>query len=344
MTTPTTGVLIGYGSVGRYHAAALASRGPLAVVDGNPQARRRAGEAQPQARVADRLEALDGSVDWPGALAVIATWGPSHASLFHALADRGVRRILCEKPMASSVALARKMVERSRRDGIALAVHHYIRYAGLVRALSRVARERGLGDPVAVVSAGGACCLLTNGIHLIDFAAELFGASARRVVSTASGVPINPRSPDLMFYGGTAVWSFDGGREAVITLHNGSSLAWVTRVFYRDAVVEFDGDLVTRIDGRDPAAVERWPAVTRTGPAAHPLQAGRMEGVGTFEGGLLAALEDVGGGQPRICTGDAGEAAVSACIGALLAARAGRAIELPIDPRAPEGEEEWPIS
>lgn len=345
MRPNTAGLVLGYGSVGRYHAAALASvAASLAVVDSNGQARGRAEETHPQATVADRLEALDGSLDWGSTLAVIATWGPSHAPLFHALADRGVRMILCEKPLAASVALARDMVERSEREGIALAVHHYIRYAGLVPALRQFAMERRLGEPVAIVSAGGACCLLTNGIHLIDFAMDLFGGAPQRVVSTATGEPINPRSADLMFYEGTAVWSFDGGREAVISFHNGSSLAWVTRVYYRNAVVEFDGDLSVRADGRDPAAVERFPAVTRTGPASQLLASGGIDGVLAFEQGLLAALEDVADGRPRVCPGSFGQIAVSSCIGALLSAREGRPIELPIDPALPAGQATWPIS
>ena len=345
MRPNTPSLLVGYGSVGRYHAAALASvASSLAIVDTSADARQRAEQAHPQALVADRLEALDGSMDWPSAMATIATWGPSHAPFFHALADRGVRRILCEKPLASSVGLARAMVERSEREGIALAVHHYIRYAGLVPAMRRFAGDRGLGEPVAVVSAGGACCLLTNGIHLVDFAIDLFSAAPQRVVSTAAGASINPRSADLMFYGGTAVWSFAGGREAVISFNNGSSLAWVTKVFYRNAVVEFDGDLLARVDARDAAAVERWPKITRTGPASQPLALGGLDGVLPFEQGLLAALEDVAGGRPLVCPGSVGQVAVSACIGALVSGGEGRVVELPIDPESSLGGESWPIS
>ena len=339
-------LLIGYGSVGRYHAKALAARSTsLAIVDPKAAAREQAKGAHPDAVVVERLEDLGGrGFDWSGALAVIASWGPSHASVFHALADRGVRAILCEKPLASSVELADGMVRRADRDGIALAVHHYIRYARLARALRGLAQECGLGEPVSIVSEGGACCLLTNGIHLIDFAIELFGSDPESVISTARGEAINPRSPDLSFYGGSAIWSFPGGRESVIAFSNQSSLTWLTRVYFRDAFAEFGDSLEARVFARDRASVEKFPAITRTGRASQPVGEGALAGVLGFEDGIRGALDDVAQARPGVSAGSIGRTAVSACIGALLSSRERRAVDLPIDPASAAGRENWPIS
>jgi len=254
-----------------------------------------------------------------------------------------VRRILCEKPMASSVGDAATMVDRARRDGIALGVHHYVRYAGLAPALATLAAEHELGQPVSLVVEGGAACLLTNGIHFVDFAIELFGAEPERVVSTASGDPINPRSPDLHLYGGTAIWSFADGREAVITFSNRSSVAPSARIYYRDAVVELDAMLEARVLRRDPAAVQRFPAVTRTGPASELRFQGTVPGVRGYLDGMRRAFEDVVDGDV-LCPGEAGAAAVTACIGALVASRDGHAVTLPLDPSSKQGREPWPIS
>ena len=77
------------------------------------------------------LEELDKArFPWDSSVSVIATWGPSHSSLFHSLVDRGVKHILCEKPLASSMEGALEMVRRSKEEGITLAVNHYIRYSG----------------------------------------------------------------------------------------------------------------------------------------------------------------------------------------------------------------------
>ena len=342
----TTGVVLGHGSVGRRHAATLAALTPaLAIVEVSPEGRAQAATAHPDARIVSRLEDLDrAGLDWAAAVAVIATWGPSHAALFHALADRGVRRILCEKPMAASVADAEDMADRAEREGVALGVHHYIRYAGLVPALRTCFEQHGLGAPMAVVVEGGAACLLTNGIHWLDFAIELFGAGPTRVVSTARGEPINPRSPDLHLYGGTAVWGFPGGREAVITLSNHSSVALQAQVFLRDAVVKVDGDLTVTVLRRDPAAVAKFPAVTRTGPATEVLVSGRLPGVREYLAGMRTAAAELVEGAELTCPAGIGAEAVAACIGALVAAREGRMLDLPLARSDGRTRESWPIS
>src|SRR4051794_12411965 len=151
MQMDPTALLIGYGSVGRRHAQVLSTITPsLVIIDGKESSCRQAAYDHPGARVVERLEELDQEdFPWADTLAVIATWGPSHASLFHALADRGVRRILCEKPLAASVVQADGMVGRAIREEIALAVNHYFRYDGVVAALQQYMAEQELGSPVA---------------------------------------------------------------------------------------------------------------------------------------------------------------------------------------------------
>ena len=95
---------------------------------------------------------------------------------------------------------------------------------------------------------------------------------------------------------------------------------------------------------RDPAAVEHFPAVTRIGPAAETIFDGVLPGMLSFQEGLEAALSETAAGEAVTSPGAAGVEAVSSCIGALIAAREGRAIDLPIEADSPEGRESWPIS
>lgn len=346
MKQDTTAILIGYGSIGRRHAKTLAGLGAdQIIVDVSQGAREQASKDHPQAKVAGGLDELAGIVgDWKSAVAVIASWGPSHSSLFNDLADRGVRRILCEKPMADSIAAAHQMANRAERDGIVLAVHHYVRYARLVSALARAADEYELGSPVKVIVESGATCLATNGIHWIDFARELFGAKPEFVISTARADDINPRSADLGFFEGTAVWGFSGGREVVIASTNLSSIALTIRVFYRNAVVEMDADLNLSIRKRDMAAVAQFPKVTRTGSAVQCLFEGQLPGVVQFEDRLRAAVLDVLDTNANTCPGTIGVDAVEYCIGALISARQRSSIELPVDREGLLAQERWPIS
>ena len=338
-------VVVGYGSIGRRHAQLLSKMTPsLALVDTKAGARADGERDFPSSPVVESLESLDGKIEWASAVCVIATWGPSHAEVFHALADRGVRRILCEKPMASSVALAAEMVERAARDRITLGVNHFIRHMRLAPALLRFATEHGLGEPQSLVLAGGAACV-TNGLHWIDFGSELFGCEPRTVIGTAEGEPINPRSPDLMLYGGTGVFGFGNGREVVLSLNNRSSLALEASIYYRDAVAQIDGNVDrVLIRRRDRSAVERFPAVTRTGPASELLFEGQLPGMVPFPSSMELALSEVARGGPVTCTGAHGAAAAGACIGLLISAREHQAVKLPIDPKSPDGHELWPIS
>src|SRR5207248_7400479 len=155
-----TGLLIGYGSVGRRHAQAIRTFcGQLAIVETSESARALARQNRAADIVEPNLEALDrNGFPWESTLAIIATWGPSHAQIFHALADRGVTRILCEKPLACSVAHADGMVRRAKNESITLGVHHFVRYTQVASALKRFAVDQELGPPVALQAQGGAAC------------------------------------------------------------------------------------------------------------------------------------------------------------------------------------------
>jgi predicted dehydrogenase len=351
MNQGSPAVVIGYGSIGKRHARALASLGTsLAIVNRGEAVRAKAAEDHPSARIAARLEDLDAAgFRWRSAVAVIATWAPSHADFFHALADRGVRSILCEKLMASSVASAQGMVARAERDGIALGVNHTFRYAGLAPSLRSLAAESDLGEPASLVVEAGAACLVTNGVHWIDFATELFGALPMRVAGTAQGQPINPRSRDLMLYGGTAIWSFEGQREAVLSFSNHSSILPRARIVFRDgaiavthAIGETDQHWHARVSRRPtPAPANR---VSRTAPASETVFDGQPFGTRGFNEGLQVAAEELLSGDMRTCPGRRGMDSVSTTLGALIAGRNGHAVDLPIHPESTFGLESWPVS
>lgn len=339
-----TTLLIGYGSIGRHHARAIASLGAdLVVVDSSAEARKRAASDYPKARVYADIAALEG-FPWQDGAAVIATWGPSHAPIFHALADRGLKRILCEKPMATSVADAVAMVERAKNEGITFAVNHYLRYAGLSKALRMLFQKYDLGEPVAIRVEGGAAGLVTNGIHWIDFASELFEALPQEVVSTARGEAINPRSADLLFYQGTAIWQFPGDREAVISFTNRSSLSLTAQVFLRDAVVEFNDSGEAVLRQRDMEAVKRYPAITRTGGATNVRFKGMLPYFLSAEAGMQQAVREVLNDLPLTVPASVGAHAVSSVIGALLSARERRSVSFPVEVANIWAHEHWKIS
>lgn len=347
-----TGLVIGYGSIGRRHARVLRELTPsLAIVNRRETIRAQAQRDHPSAWVVDRLQALDElDFPWPATLAVIATWGPSHSDFFHQLADRGVRHILCEKPMAVSVAQATAMVRRAKGEGISLGVNHCLRYVDIVPSLRQFLWSHALGEPVRVVVSGGAACMATNGLHWLDFAAELFGVDPQEVVGFVRGDRINPRSPDLMYFGGGAVWRFVGGREAVLLLSNLSSVEQIARIYCADSVVVLSY-AATVEDTFIQASI--WRAAPRRYEDAaievvhgtdELLFTGRLPGVRMFLQGIRAAMEDVVHAGAGRSPGAVGLTAVSAVVGALASERDRRAMKLPILASSPWGRHEWPMS
>ena len=76
----------------------------------------------------------------------IATPTYLHAEMAFKAIEAGVRGIYCEKPMATNLADARKMVELCRERGIALAVNHQRRLSAVHYKMRRLLEEGAIGE------------------------------------------------------------------------------------------------------------------------------------------------------------------------------------------------------
>lgn len=341
-----SGLQIGFGSMGRRHASILNDRYErIAIVDSKEEARGKARDDFPDAIVAQSLDELDSSEwNWDTTLAVIATWGPSHLAVFSDLLDRGVRHILCEKPLAHSVKAGTEMVSVAEERGIALGTHHKIPYSGFVTGLRLLTNDLDLGDPCAMIVQGGAVGIVTNGIHYLDMASELFGCGPESVVATAVGEDLNPRSPDMMFYGGSGVWSHGKGRSMTMCFTNLSSASESCSIYYRDAVVQVSRNLDVEISRRVRADVEKFPAVTRVGITSDLVFSGAIPGVRLQEERIAATMDEIESGTIAVFPPASALQTLGACIGALTAGKSGNIVKLPIDPLSSIAGTEWPIT
>jgi 1,5-anhydro-D-fructose reductase (1,5-anhydro-D-mannitol-forming) len=78
----------------------------------------------------------------------ISTTNDLHAAQTVAAAAAG-KHVLCEKPIATTLADARDMVAACERAGVVLAVNHHIRGAATIGAIRRLLQEGALGDVVS---------------------------------------------------------------------------------------------------------------------------------------------------------------------------------------------------
>lgn len=340
------GVVVGYGSVGQLHARLLATRcEAVALVDPRPDLPSHEPTTGIALRGAPSLAALDASGwPWERTVAVIASWGPTHAAVFEELLALGARTVLCEKPFATSVADGEAMAALAEANGVQLGVHLQHRYSGFVEGVRDLADEHGLGPIRLITFDGGARCLVTNGIHYLDLACALLDEAPVRVVSDGVAQRINPRSPDLDLYEGTASWRFPSGARLAISFTNGSSVEERARLYFRDAVLDVDSEFGVELRGRDSEAVAAFPAVTRTGAASRLLHRGQVPGWVGFPGASEQLLDDLVAGRPLRSDPAAALVSLGGCLGALTSARDGVAVSLPLLDGDPRYFERWPVS
>ncbi len=103
-------------------------------------------------------------------LVSIATSDHAHADLCVQAAEAGARAILCEKPIATTLADADRMIAACEAHGVPLSVEHTRRWDPLHLAVRRILRSGDLG-PVRTLSLelfSRRAMLFRNGTHLID--------------------------------------------------------------------------------------------------------------------------------------------------------------------------------
>ena len=152
-------------------------------------------------------------------LLIVATLADTHASITCTAARSGVPRILCEKPMATSLNDAWDMVQTCRDRGERLAVNHGRRYhAGYVRLKGEL--QRGIIGSLRQVNIRmGGGRLGGNGCHFLDLSCFLTGVEAESAVGWVppQGAP-NPRGPQYDDPGGVGVVLFRNGCRLIIDL------------------------------------------------------------------------------------------------------------------------------
>lgn len=199
MTEWRTTALIGAGRMGQAHAAALGQLGvPLtALCDTRAEARESTGAAfgvPDDMRFSDP-DALYARLDRPD-LVIIATTADSHCDHVQRAAAAGARAILCEKPLATSVADCDAMLAACRASGSLLAINHQMRFMDQYRDVKAVLDSGALGRLASMTAVGGCYGLAMNGSHYIEALMVLTGSRPASVTAWFSGAPVpNPRGP-----------------------------------------------------------------------------------------------------------------------------------------------------
>ncbi len=203
--------VVGSGFMGATHATAWRAEGATVTLWSPDPGRARAAAQSLGISAAPDLESLLADVD----VVDVCTPTDSHRPMVLAAAAAG-RHVVCEKPLALTVADARAMVEACEAAGVRLLVAHVLRYVAEY-ALAKAVVDRGdIGDPAVLRlkraafrprkpaghwlfdparSGGMAFDLL---IHDIDFARWVAG-EVTRVYAWSAGIERPERPLDHAF-------------------------------------------------------------------------------------------------------------------------------------------------
>ena len=251
---PLRTAVIGVGYLGRFHAqkyAQLDDAELVAVVDADPAAAQRVATelgveaSSDYAAVLGRVDAISIAVPTP---------------LHHAIGCEALRRgvhVLMEKPIATTVAEARELIDLAAKCHCVLQVGHLERFnPAIVAAVNRLGKPRFVeshrlapfklrGSDVSVV--------LDLMIHDIDLIQELVGEPIASI--EAVGAPIFSKEIDIV----NARIRFEGGCVANTTASRISlKQERKIRIFQDDAYLSIDMQqkILTVIRKKDDAPVE----------------------------------------------------------------------------------------
>lgn len=191
--------VIGLGAMGLRHLQNVKTLGlPLAgVCDARPEALEKSGEygAAPELRFADPA-AMFRSVK-PECV-IVATTAPGHSPLTLLAAENGAKAVLCEKPLATSLAECDEMIAACKKSKTRLAVNHQMRFMEQYTKVKELIDADEIGALASVTVVSGNFGLAMNGSHYFEMFRWLTGEKPESVAAWLSKdrVP-NPRGPQF---------------------------------------------------------------------------------------------------------------------------------------------------
>jgi predicted dehydrogenase len=250
------------------HAEALRRHPRVALVAGSSRDagrrdrfRERTGDVRTYAEWRELL-ARETDEGRPLDLVSVATYASQHAEVVEACAERGVRAVYCEKPIAQSVADADRMLEACRRSGTLLAINHNRRFHPAFRNLQAMIAAEELGRLTSIRLQWTTGRLGNVGTHMIDAALMLTGQPIASVAGwlDLTGRP-DCRGSDFHDPGGWGVLRFEDGLTCFVDGPDFGHVPFEIAVHgTKGRAAWAAGSLTVWTDGRAPRVLPELPA------------------------------------------------------------------------------------
>lgn len=162
--------IIGLGRMGRRHLLVAKKLGMeiVGVFDPLPESIHLTQEEHgfPDSIIFDSVEVMLRKAS-PEAI-VVASTAPSHCEYVIQAAEARVRYILCEKPMAVSIAECNRMISGCAKYGASLAVNHQMQFMEQYTAVKQLCNSPEMGGLKSINIFGSNFGLAMNGVHYFE--------------------------------------------------------------------------------------------------------------------------------------------------------------------------------
>jgi predicted dehydrogenase len=219
MSRKTRAAIIGFGGMGQRHLSAYKKIGVdvVAVADLYSEKIRDLLPELPENRIYKDYHDLFKNEDID--IVSIVTNGPTHAEISIEASEAGIKRIMCEKPMATCLSDADLVIRTCSKNNTRLAVNHIRRWSSNYQRLKDLIKSGIIGDIRHLYFNCGSTGLGNFAIHFFDTARYLTDSEPEWVSGfiDKSGTP-NPRGKQYVDPGGYGIVRFkDGTRFYVDT-------------------------------------------------------------------------------------------------------------------------------
>jgi predicted dehydrogenase len=264
-------------------------------------------------------------------LVSVVTNGPSHAPITLAAAQSGVRYVLCEKPMATSVREAREMIDACRQAKVRLSISHGRRWVSSYQKLRDLIAGGVIGNLAHFSFTCGGGLFAGNGGHILDLARMLSNSNATAVVGKLdnSGAP-NPRGREFQDPGAVALYWFANGMRLVVDMCEDLMVPPRIEIAGSHGRITIEDlsarwEILARPEAERPAAQSQyWLSLQPV-----PFAAVELDMVDMLTNALRELLSD----GKITCTGEDGLASVEMLIGAHISSQRGSVpVKLPLAP------------
>lgn len=129
---------------------------------------------------------------------IVATTSPMHCEYTCLAAEYGTQYILCEKPMAISLAQCNRMITVCKQHDACLAINHQMRFMEQHTEPKKIINSEAFGGLSSVTVVGGNFGMAMMGIHYFEMFRYMTDEKPHEVVAWFSKEKVqNPRGPQF---------------------------------------------------------------------------------------------------------------------------------------------------